>query len=279
MGRFDVPTKVQADAIEARNTLVRHNLKLLAKPARKFCSPTMTFDDAFQAGVIGLMTAATKYDYAKFGARFSTYASYWIFQKIQREGEMSRLVVVPAYIQGEARRSSRDENYEVDPRVNNDYLEAARHSLVFQELGELSHSTARSKMAVYDRDVDDGMDSREKIAKGLKMLDARSRTIVELRFGLTGEAPLTLGEVGDRVGITRERVRQIENVAKAKMKHVINGTAISTPKPSKSADRRAKALRMYFETGASLARAANANHMLKEELAALVAEVIRSKAG
>jgi RNA polymerase primary sigma factor len=227
---------------EARTRLIRHNLRLVVRIARDYANRGLTLDDLVGEGNLGLIRAAEEFDPA-FGVRFSTYASYWIKQAIRHALlNTTATIRLPAHMVGlltKWRRAEkalrRDLGRDPSPERVADALglSAAQRGMV--------ESAFRAKRLRLDtdrsRDEDDGgwssddavdgqaapelavedAEARDEVRRRLSRLDDRERTIVSLRFGLDGHAPLTLKEIGRRLGVTREWVRKIEARAVRKL--------------------------------------------------------------
>jgi RNA polymerase primary sigma factor len=227
---------------EARTRLIRHNLRLVVRIARDYSGRGLTLDDLVGEGNLGLIRAAEEFD-PGFGVRFSTYASYWIKQAIRHALlNTTATIRLPAHMVGlltKWRRAEkalrRDLGRDPSPERVADALGLSPAQRVMVE------SAFRAKRLRLDtdrsRDEDDGVWSsdeavdghaapelavedaeiRDEVRRRLSRLDDRERTIVALRFGLDGHAPLTLKEIGLRLGVTREWVRKIEARAVRKL--------------------------------------------------------------
>jgi RNA polymerase primary sigma factor len=220
---------------EAKRRLIESNLRLVMAITRNYTRANVPLLDLIQEGNLGLIRAVEKFDY-RLGYKLSTYATWWIRQAITRAlADQGRTIRLPVHVADQVRRLLRArrqlaqklnreptlaelarESEQSEERVR-ELLELVENPVsletpvgdgesLYGDLIEDVHSLApHEQTAVHAR-------GRE-LAGALEQLNPRMRRVVSLRFGLDGSAPQTLEEVGSELGITRERVRQLETRA------------------------------------------------------------------
>jgi RNA polymerase primary sigma factor len=218
---------------DARTRMIQSNLRLVVKIARDYQGRGMVLDDLIGEGNLGLIRASEEFD-PGFGTRFSTYASYWIKQAIRHALiNTTATIRLPAHmvnLMTKWRRAERALARELGCAPTSDQIavhlgltdaqcvlvdKAKRAAHLRLESGSSESGCdwqpdETSEIA----DAPDAMleadDERQSLLRRMQRLDERERSILALRFGLEGELPLTLKEVGRRLGVTREWVRKIE---------------------------------------------------------------------
>jgi len=229
---------------QAKDHLVRANLRLVVKIAKEYSEYGVPLSDLISEGNIGLMKAAGRYDPSK-GGKLSTYASWWIKQGIKRAlAYQSKVVRLPVHVTEKVTRIRRIKALMADELGREpsddelaDTLGISRRKLTLlkqttlreasldapltedgsSRLGDLlGDEKAKNPLeALQDKNIHGHLDGL------LGMLNEREYRVIEARFGLDDKSPLTLEEVGDQFGITRERIRQIQNAALEKMRKAL----------------------------------------------------------
>ena len=227
---------------DAINELVSCNLLLVVPIAKRYYGCGLPLLDLIQEGNLGLITAAKKYDGTK-GWRFSTYATYWIRQSISRAlGDQSRTIRIPANmveLLGKVRKATNELTIKFKRQPTDEeiakYLDEDLDKI--QTILDISQAVSSLDLSVdedgetsvgdlvADERVESGYANLVKEANKqivddvLSTLPAREAEILRMRFGINQEKAMTLEEVGGHYGITKERIRQIENKAIRKLRH------------------------------------------------------------
>jgi RNA polymerase primary sigma factor len=229
------------DGLAAREHLIKANTRLVVSVAKRYMGREVHFLDLIQEGNLGLMKAVEKFDYHR-GFRFSTYATWWIRQTISRAiADQSRTIRVPVHMTDRIQRMYRIA-HDIEQRTGR----KATSEEIGAELGldehkvdwmlQVSWRPVSLENPIGDEDeemitfVEDTItpsptDSvsehllREKVEEVLSTLSPREAKVLRMRFGLCGEHPCTLEEVGQKFGLTRERIRQIEGRALRRLRH------------------------------------------------------------
>jgi len=225
--------RIRKGDLQARDEMIRSNLRLVVSIAKNYTRRGLSFLDLIEEGNLGLLRAVEKYDPSQ-GCRFSTYASWWIRQSIKRSLISAvKPVEIPAYMveminkwrraasQLECETGRPPTPEEIGRRMGISRRKVAvisraarAFSSPFQAVSEDSEWSLSEMVAdeTLRSPADVLLENRrsEAVMKVLSGIDDRASEILRLRFGLDNEEPMTLKEIGDRVGLTRERVRQIE---------------------------------------------------------------------
>jgi RNA polymerase primary sigma factor len=232
--------------IHARDRMVRANLRLVVNIARGYTGKGLGLQDLIEEGNLGLLRAVEGFDPA-IGTRFSTYASYWIKQSIKRALiNCGKTIRIPAYmveLLSKWRRASTRLAEELGrtptpeeiarvlglPRKKLPIIKKAIkiYNLTPQtDQAEAGWSLGEMVMDERARTPEDELvehDNLTHVMQQLAVMDAREATVLKMRFGLDEHNPCTLKEIGESLGLTRERVRQIETEALGKLAESLNG--------------------------------------------------------
>lgn len=225
---------------EARDRMVRANLRLVVNIARSYTGKGLSLQDLIEEGNLGLLRAVEGFD-PSMNTRFSTYASYWIKQSIKRAlVNTAKTIRIPAYmvellakwrratakLQEELGRAPTKEEIARSlnlPKKKLKIIEKAirvYNSAPQSDQAEAGWSLDEMLMDGHTKTPDTEMseaDDLHQVLDLLEKMDKREATVLRMRFGLDDEEPKTLKEIGERLGLTRERVRQIESEALGKL--------------------------------------------------------------
>jgi RNA polymerase primary sigma factor len=231
----ELAKRIERGDLAAKEQLVNSNLRLVISNARKYQGLDLPLLDLIQEGILGLIRAAEKFDYRR-GFKFSTYATFWIRESIQRAiANRARTIRIPVHIGQRERKIGRVQQDLIARlgREPTDEEVAAAAELTVQEVRE-AHQAARVVTSL-DRPVGEEDDAtlgsllpsgelrpdeeveislrEDALRRAVERLPERERTVVKLRYGINGDEPTPLVETGRRLGISQDAVRRIERRA------------------------------------------------------------------
>ncbi len=228
----ELSKRIERGDMEAKKRMIECNLRLVVSIAKNYRNQGLPFLDLIQEGMFGLIRAVEKFEWQR-GLKFSTYATWWIRQAVARAiADKARTIRVPVHVVERMQKMHRAERHLWTQLAREPSLEeiadeaglplqqaievraAARASTSLdQPIGEQEDAVFGDLVAGDDPLPDEVTEKRlqkEALDRALESLPERDRRVLELRYGLRGEEPHTLEHIGRRLGITRERVRQIE---------------------------------------------------------------------
>jgi RNA polymerase primary sigma factor len=242
---IELARKIQDGDRQARELMISANLRLVVTIARDYVDYGLPLLDLISEGNIGLMKAVERFDPSK-SAKLSTYAVWWIRQTIKRAiSNQSKVVRLPVHLGdkiSKIRRVALQMSQELGREPTDDEL-SAEIGLASEKVSDLRSAGIRpasldapisnDDLTEFGESVADEeartpfellreKDLHNKVDGLLRELDAREKKIISQRFGFGGGERKTLQEVGDKLGVSRERIRQLENVALEKLRHALN---------------------------------------------------------
>jgi RNA polymerase primary sigma factor len=235
----ELAKRIERGDLEAKGELVNSNLRLVISNARKYQGHELPLLDLIQEGILGLIRAAEKFDWRK-GYKFSTYATFWIRQAIQRAlDNRARTIRIPVHLGQRERKIARTQR-ELAAKLGRDPTDEELAEAAELTLDDLAETRAASRVVTsLDRPVGEGEDTsfgallasdergpeeevdiilrEDALRRALEQLPEREREVVKLRYGVGGDEPTPLSETGRRLGISQDTVRRLERKALAEL--------------------------------------------------------------
>lgn len=240
----ELAAKIKKGDKDARTHMIKANLRLVVKIAQDYSNYGLSLQDLISEGNIGLMKAVERFD-PELGGKLSTYASWWIKQSIKRAlANQSKTIRLPIHMVDKISRMRRISNMLTEElgREPSDQELATELGIPRKKLALLKQASQRpaslnapiqdgeageyGELISDEKMVDPAMDLETKnmhseVDELFEQLDDREQRIIDARFGLTGAKPKTLEEIGVEFGVTRERIRQLQNSALIKMRKAL----------------------------------------------------------
>jgi len=227
--------RIERGDADAKEQMINSNLRLVVSIAKKYQGQDLQLLDLIQEGILGLIRAAEKFDWRR-GYKFSTYATFWIRQAIQRGiANKARTIRIPVHIGQRERKIARasrelhaklgreptDDEISAETELPLDQIEEARDTIrtitsLDRPVGEEGETALGDLLPSDEPEPSEEVDvslRQEALRSALQHLPERERNVVKLRYGINGDDPTPLRETGRRLGLSPERVRQIEGEA------------------------------------------------------------------
>jgi len=249
----ELSKKIQAGDLAARERMIKSNLRLVVKIAQDYANYGLPLVDLISEGNVGLMKAVERFDPEK-GGKLSTYAAWWIKQSIKRAlANQSKTIRLPVHMVDKIARMRRvstmlTEEFGREPTVEELAEEiglpvkkvallrrasqppTSLDAPVGEDDGTTYSEIIGDEKAINPLDALDNNTLHGELDGLLDLLDEREHQIIDARFGLNGATPMTLEEVGREFGVTRERIRQLQNLALKKMRKALRRKDNPIPK-------------------------------------------------
>jgi RNA polymerase primary sigma factor len=235
----ELAKRIERGDLEAKSQLVNSNLRLVISNARKYQGHELPLLDLIQEGILGLIRATEKFDWRK-GYKFSTYATFWIRQAIQRAlDNRSRTIRIPVHLGQRERKIARvhrelatrlgreptDQEIAEAAEITPQELKEARAvsrvvTSLDRPVGEDEETSFGALLASDERGTEEEVDivlREDALQRALEQLPEQEREVVKLRYGVGGDEPTPLSETGRRLGISQDTVRRLERKALAEL--------------------------------------------------------------